>query len=105
MEKNDLTLEKLEVVKRLSAVESKLDVYLEKMHNHDEKDEKMFLAIKDNIDTLNKLMIGDGTRKGVIERINNIEGVFNHVKAIWLAMIGFLVEFLFRTFFHHPKGG
>lgn len=108
MNDKDFNLETLkrlnEIDRRLSAFEitnTKIDFLCEKLEQHDVKDEMMFKKMQENIDKLNILIIGDGKNAGVAEKLRGVEHIIHNIKAIWVAVFGFVGEFLFRTFFHH----
>lgn len=79
-----LTLEKMKVVERLNALESKLDILITELKiSNESRDE--------NIDRLNHIIIGNG-EKGVAERVRNLEEDESkrkdYLRITWVAIIG-----------------
>ena len=79
-----LTLEKMKVVERLNALESKLDILITELKIGNDGRDK-------NIDKLNHIIIGNG-EKGVAERVRNLEEDEakrkDYLRMTWVAIIG-----------------
>lgn len=79
-----LTLEKMKVVERLNALESKLDILITELKISNESRDK-------NIDKLNHIIIGNG-EKGLAERVRNLEEDEakrkDYLRITWVAIIG-----------------
>lgn len=72
-----LTLEKAKVVERLTALETKIDIYIEQIQANNEK--------------LNHIVLGNG-QQGLVDKVRNLESTENkrkdYLKATWVAIIG-----------------
>lgn len=106
MQKDEFTLEKLEISKRLAGVESKMDLYLEKMKHHDEKDEEMFKSVRENIDKLNHIIIGNG-KPGIAEDVRELRKKEDkrdvHNRIFYGAIVAGFGEWVWRTLGHLIK--
>lgn len=72
---------------------------IERRKDNDDKLDDLISQVK----SIKTLLIGDGKEPGLAEKVRGIEGIINHVKAIWIAIAGFIIDFIFRIFFHHPR--
>lgn len=104
----DLTLEKLEVVKRLSALETKTDLLLARLESHADSDTRLFKVITENLEKLNTITIGDGDKIGVLEEIRGMKEIEKnrrgHIKVFYVAIVGGFCDFIYRNiqhFFNH----
>lgn len=76
-----LTLEKAKVVERLTKLETKFDILIQKSEENNEK--------------LNHIIIGNG-QKGLVERVRNLEESEikrkDYTKVVWVAIISLAVK-------------
>lgn len=81
-----LTLEKAKVVERLTALETKFDIYIEQTQENNKK--------------LNHIIVGNG-EQGLIDRVRNLERTHNklgrYTNAAWLAVIGLACKSIWDT--------
>ncbi len=108
MSVNDLTLEKLEIAKRVSAIETKLDVLIAEI-NADSKNRTDFRnRIETYIDNLRHIVIGNG-KPGLVGEIARVSKDVNglieredrkqkHIAGLWLASIGAFIKIAWDNF-------
>jgi hypothetical protein len=77
---DSLTLEKARVVERLTTLETKFDIFIEKFEENNEK--------------MNHIILGNG-KKGLAEEVRNLKEVHDkhklYANSAWLAIIGLAV--------------
>jgi len=96
-----LTLEKSKVVERLSSLESKVDVLVERVENHKNSVEESNNLMRENIEKINKILLGDGGDfDGVVHHVKLLskhhEEKKKHIWALWAAMIAGAVSTIFN---------
>lgn len=81
-----LTLEKAKVVERLTALETKFDIYIKQVQDNNEK--------------LNHILIGNGSQ-GLVDKVRNLQDSENKKKnyfnAAWIAIIGLACKSFWDT--------
>lgn len=81
-----LTLEKAEVVERLTALETKFDIYIEQTQKNNEK--------------LNHIILGNG-QQGLVDKVRNLEDEEkkrkDYLKVTWVAIIGIACKSIWDT--------
>lgn len=93
-DKNEYTLEKLGIRKDLDTLIASVD----KMNSINEI---RLQLLEKKTESLDVTVNGSIEGPGLSEKVRSIEGVFKHVYLIWIAVIGGLVDFIFR----HIGGG
>lgn len=99
--KSELTLEKEKVVFRLILLENQMKDVSERISSHKEANNEGFIKIGEAIQRIEQMLVPkDSEKKGLPERIRNLEDLAAQVKAIWLLVIGWLIDLVLRVFFH-----
>lgn len=92
----DFTLEKLKVAERLAALEKTIDILIERLEQQREYDLEGMKAMKDNIEKLNKIVIGNGT-PGLVGKVDSLEKARAHIIALYTVSLGVILKFLFDS--------
>lgn len=92
---NDLTLEKLEIAKRVSAVETKLDVLIAEI-NADKTNRNDFRnRIERDFEDFRHVLIGNG-QPGIVGKVAKLmdyhDSKQKHIAALWVASIGAFIK-------------
>lgn len=78
----------LDMEKRQVSNQEQLKHINERLDRHSKYYEDMTNRIEKSLDGFRILIIGDGKEKGLAERVRGLEGWVNHIKAIWIAILG-----------------
>lgn len=94
---DDLTLEKLEISKRLSALEKEVTQVCERIDAHVKAEDEMFKAMKTVIERHDKILFGsNGSWEGVAVRLDRLLQKEKQrdwvLKSCVLAIVGLLIE-------------
>lgn len=100
---NPLTLEKLEIHKRLASLEAKFEIIIELKKGEREASTTMCNRLEEHIERLDHLLIGNGT-PGALGRIlkieDHIEASKQNGKIAKTALAGVIIKFFWDFFFH-----
>lgn len=86
---NILELEKMGIRKDLDSLTASID-------KSNALNELRLVQIEQVAKDLATIVNGNGKEPGLAEKVRGIEGLFKHVYIIWIAVIGGIVDFIFR---------
>lgn len=94
---DELTLEKLEIAKRLSSLEKEVTQVCERIDAHVKAEDEMFKAMKEVIERHDKLLLGsNGSWEGIAVRLDRLLQKEKQrdflLKSVVVAVIGLAVE-------------
>ncbi len=97
----------LDMEKRQVSNQEQLKYMSERVDLHGKKYLELVKQIDENYDVIKKIYLGDGDKKGVSERINNLEDSEKkrnkYTNAAWIVIIGLAASSIWDFFFKHSK--
>lgn len=88
-----LTLEKMEVAKRLANLETSVALMIQEMKMVNQSNLEMIKSNRDNISKLSKIVIGNG-EPGLVGYVNDLLGLKKHIIAFWTMAVGAVVKYI-----------